>query len=128
MPHFLDGNRRRYRRWEVGGRLAARAGQIPQASLVDISLAGALLEHAKTIRPGTILFLTLSLHGRQEVLKCRVVRSVGHRYEICLNGGRDLLYRTGLEFLTPAEASLELIDRSVNSGNHNFPTLPITKR
>lgn len=109
MEHSTNGNKRRYRRWQVEGRLAARAREIPQASLVDVSLAGALLEHTKTIQPGTISFLTLSLNGHQEVLKCRVVRSVGHRYEIGSTGGRDLLYRTGLEFLTPSEASLGLI-------------------
>ncbi len=109
MEHSTSGDRRRYRRWQVGGRLAARVKEIPQASLVDVSLAGALLEHAKTIQPGTISFLTLSLNGHQEGLKCRVVRSVGHRYEIRATGGRDLFYRTGLEFLTPSEASLGLI-------------------
>lgn len=130
MPNFLDGNRRRQRRWEAGGSLAAHVREVPKASVVDISLAGVLLEHAKKIRPGTISFVTLSLYGQQEVLKCRVVRSVGHRYEVCPTGGRDILYRTGLEFLTPSEASLGLIDKSIDFVNRNSRTaiLPITKK
>jgi len=108
-----NGERRRHRRWGVGGRLAARALGIPKASLVDISLAGALLEHSNMMRPGTLLFLTLTLDGQEEVLKCRVIRSVGHRYEVLSTGERDLFYRTGLEFLTPSEGSLGLIYKSI---------------
>jgi hypothetical protein len=109
VEHSTNGDRRRNRRWQVGGRLAARVEEIPQASLVDVSLAGALLEHTKTIKPGTISFLTLSVNGHRAVLRCRVVRSMDHRCEIHRTGARDLLYRTGLEFLTPSEASLGLI-------------------
>jgi hypothetical protein len=65
------------------------------------------------MRPGTLLFLTLTLDGREEVLKCRVIRSVGHRYEVLSTGERDLFYRTGLEFLTSSEGSLGLIDKSI---------------
>jgi hypothetical protein len=42
-----------------------------------------------------------------------VIRSVGHRYEVLSTGERDLFYRTGLEFLTPSEGSLGLIDKSI---------------
>ncbi len=130
MPQFLDGNRRRQRRWEARGSLGAHVRGIPKASVVDISLAGVLVEHAETIRPGTISFVTLSLQGQRGVLKCRVIRSVGHRYEVCPTGGRDILYRTGLEFLTPSEASLGLIDKSIDFVNHNPrpAILPITKK
>ncbi|MFQ5960453.1 MAG: PilZ domain-containing protein [Candidatus Methylomirabilales bacterium] len=114
-----NGERRRHRRWWVGGRLAARAVGIPKASLVDISLAGALVEHSNMMRPGTLLFLTLTLDGQEEVLKCRVIRSVGHRYEVLSTGERDLFYRTGLEFLSSSEASLEVIDKSIESLNRN---------
>ncbi len=110
-----NGKRRRYRRWLVGGRLPTRVGGIPKVSLVDISLGGALVEHSNLIRPGTISFLILSFQRQEEVLKCRVVRSVGHRYEVWPSGERDLVYQTGLEFVNLSEASLKLIDKSIES-------------
>lgn len=110
-----SNGQRRYRRWVVGGRLAARVGGISQASLVDISLGGALVEHSNMMRPGSISFLTLALDRQEEVLKCRVVRSEGHRYEVHPTGERDLVYRTGLEFLAPSESSLGLIEKSIES-------------
>lgn len=115
MLILTNGERRRYRRWAVAGRLAARVGGIPHASLVDISLGGALVEHSNMMRPGTISFLTLSFDRQEEVLKCRVVRSEGHRYEARPTGERDLVYRSGLEFLAPSESSVGLIERSIES-------------
>lgn len=115
MLHPTNGDTRRYRRWVVGGRLAAKLGGNPNASLVDISLGGALVEHSNMMKPGSISFLTLSFDRQEEVLKCRVVRSVGHRYEVWPTGERDLVYRTGIEFLDLSESSLGLIDKSIES-------------
>lgn len=86
-----------------------------RVSFVDISLGGALIEHSTMVQPGMISFLTLSLSGEEEALKCRVVRSAVHRYEIEPTGERGLVYRSGVEFLDTSEVSLRLIDKSIES-------------
>lgn len=96
MPVRKD--RRRHPRWALRGRFPARTSPIHEATLLDISTGGALIEHVNLVRPGTVSFLTLLLQQQEVGLKCLVVRSVVHRYEIGPTGERDLIYRTGLEF------------------------------
>lgn len=94
--------RRRYPRWMVEGRFAARISPIHEATLVDMSPAGALVEHLNRVQPGTTLFLTLPFleNGTKKMgLKCKVVRSAAHRSEVASTGERDVIYRSGLEFL-----------------------------
>ena len=45
--------RRRHPRFVVGGKTKGRMTAIYDASLVDISLGGAMVEHAHIVRPGT---------------------------------------------------------------------------
>ncbi|MBW8056529.1 MAG: hypothetical protein V3R69_07700 [candidate division NC10 bacterium] len=56
-------------------------------------------------RPGTTLFLSLLLSEQQVGLERQVVRSVAHRCEVGSAGERDLIYRTGLEFMEGALSS-----------------------
>lgn len=110
------GERRRHRRWGVGGRRAGRLDSTHQASVLDLSLSGAKIEHANGhLWPETIAFLTLVAPGRETGLKCRVVHSTVHRYEVLPNGERDLIYRSGLEFLDASETSLHVIDKVIDS-------------
>ncbi|MFQ5848425.1 MAG: PilZ domain-containing protein [Candidatus Methylomirabilales bacterium] len=95
--------RRCHPRWVVGGRFAARMARVHEANLINISTAGALVEHVHPVRPGTTLFLSLSLSEQEVGLMCRVVRSRAHRCETGSSGERDLIYRTGLEFLGTLE-------------------------
>jgi len=83
----------------IGARFGARIARIYEAFLIDISASGALIEHADLVRPGTFSVLTLSLNGHEVGLKCRVVRSRVHRFEVRPPGERHLIYRTGIEFL-----------------------------
>jgi hypothetical protein len=94
-------DRRNHRRWVIGGRLVARIARMYEAFLIDISAGGALVEHANHVQPGSFSFLSLSLSQQEVGLKCKVVRSVVHRYSVNRAGERDLIYRTGLEFLSP---------------------------
>ncbi len=84
-------------------------------SFINISLGGALVEHSNVVQPGSLAFLTLSFSGEEEALKCRVVRSFVHRYEVLASGERGLVYRSGVEFLDASEPSLRLIDKSIES-------------
>ena len=98
--------RRRDPRWAVGvlgNRLAARITPIHEAILINISRGGALVEHSDPVPPGTISSLTLMLHEQEVGMKCRVVRTAAHQNKVVANGDRELIYRTGLEFLGALE-------------------------
>ncbi|MFQ5960188.1 MAG: PilZ domain-containing protein [Candidatus Methylomirabilales bacterium] len=112
-------DRRRYPRWLValvGDLHAARVTPIHDVTLINISTGGALVEHLNPVRPGTTLFLNFLFIEKRMGLKCQVVRSAAHRSQPASNGERDVIYRTGLEFL----GTLELI-RTVNGGNRRPP-------
>jgi len=92
-------DRRLQPRSAVGSQLAARINYIYEASVINISASGAMIEHMNHVRPGTVSFVTLLFHVKPVALKCLVVRSVVHRYEVGLAGERELIYRTGLQFV-----------------------------
>lgn len=105
----VKGDKRRYTRWPVEGRLKGRIGHGPFMSVVDISLGGVLIEHSDIIHLGSISFLNVLFPGKEVSLKFRVIRSNRHRSERSLTGGKELIFRTGLEFLDVTEASRRLI-------------------
>lgn len=107
--------KRRYNRWEVGGQLAGHIGHIPKVSLINVSKDGALIEHSQIVRPGTLCFLTLLFPGEESILKCRVVRSALHRSEVLISGERDVIYRSGVEFLDASTAARQLINEYIDS-------------
>src|SRR3990172_5689637 len=115
MAYETGGGRRRYRRWIIRGGLSGCIDASPEASFVHISLGGALIEHLNLIRPGSIAFLTVAFQGQETGLKCRVVRSEVHRYGVRPTEDRHLVYRSGLEFLGTSEASLRVIDKTIES-------------
>lgn len=104
------GDQRRYPRWAVGRRLTGRVGNFPKVSVINLSLGGALIEHPSLLHPGLTLFLDLIFPGHEVGLKCRVVRSDPHGYEDLPAGGRDLVYRSGVEFVDISEASHRVIN------------------
>ncbi len=108
-------DRRRHPRWDVEGQLAGQIARIPGVSFVNVSMGGALIEHSKIVRPGTICFLTILVPGDKIGLKCRVVRSIVHRYEISPTGERDLVYRTGVKFLALSGAPRRQIKVYIDS-------------
>ena len=104
------GEKRRYTRWAVDGRLTGRFGYIPKVSVVDISLGGTLIEHATELEPGIVSLLSLLFPGHEAAQKCRVVRSDIQRSQVLPSGTRDLINRTGLEFIELSEETRWLID------------------
>ncbi|MFQ5988557.1 MAG: PilZ domain-containing protein [Candidatus Methylomirabilales bacterium] len=108
-------NKRRYIRWEVGGLLTGHIGHIPNVSVMNFSTNGALIEHSHLVRPGSLCFLTLSVPHEEFTLKCRVVRSRLHLSEVRTDGERDVIYRTGVEFLDTSEAARRLLKEYIES-------------
>lgn len=96
-------DRRRHPRGLMGGQSVVQIAPFHEASLIDISAGGALVDHMNPVRPGSISFVTLSIHGQKVALKCLVVHSAAHRCEVGSNGERDVIYRTGLEFMGTLE-------------------------
>lgn len=108
-----EPDRRCHFRWEATG-TETSIGPHHEASLLNLSEGGVLMEHSHPVRPGTVLLLTLSVPGDQITLRCRVVRSSEHRYEVWPTGERQHVYRTGLEFLEIPEDSRVLLDKYID--------------
>ncbi|MFQ5989510.1 MAG: PilZ domain-containing protein [Candidatus Methylomirabilales bacterium] len=108
-------DKRRFSRVMVGGTNKGRVTALYDASLVDISLGGVLIEHVQVVRPGTTSSLDFELHGKRLSLKCRVARSVVHRTEMQPDGEQSLIYHTGLEFVDLADGTRQLICNYIQS-------------
>jgi hypothetical protein len=110
-----QAERRRHPRVNVGGKTKGRVNAVDDVSLLDISLGGALIEHAQVVQPGIAFDLVLTLVGQKLKLRCRAVRSVVYRSEVQAKGGQKLIYRTGLEFLQPPAATQQVIGDFIRS-------------
>ncbi len=100
---------RRHPRFTVGGKTKGRVTADGEASLINISLGGVLIEHSQVVRPGTISSLDLDLQGKRVNFRCRVVRSVVNRAEVQPDGERAMIYHTGLEFFDLSEETRQVI-------------------
>jgi hypothetical protein len=103
--------RRRYLRYVIGGRVTS----IYDASVMDISLGGVLIEHFQIVRPGTVSYLIVRLREREVSLRCRVIRSVVHRLEATSEGERMLVYQSGLEFVDSSGEMQQLISDYISA-------------
>ena len=110
-----ERERRRFSRVMVGCKTKGRVTAIYDASLVDISHGGVLIEHVQVVRPGTTSSLDLDLHGKRLSLRCRVARSVVHRTEMQPDGEQTLIYHTGLEFVDLPEETRRVVCDYVQS-------------
>ena len=101
--------RRKHARFLVKGGAKGRVAVVWDAVLLNISLGGALIEHANVVRPGTPSSLELELQGQRIRLRCRVARSVAERIQVQPDGERELVYQTGLQFIDPSDETLQVI-------------------
>lgn len=115
LAHVETEDRRRHLRCQMGKRLTGWMTSNRQASILDISRGGALIEHTNLVRPGTLSFLTICVDGQEVSLRCRVLRSAIYRYEVLPNGEREHVYRTGLEFSPLSKDAQRLLDESLKS-------------
>jgi hypothetical protein len=78
-------------------------------TLLDLSLSGALLEHVEPVNPGEIYRLSFPIEGKQVQVLARAVRAfASHRVTIA-GGERQLVYRTGMEFVGTEKTATDLI-------------------
>lgn len=107
--------RRHFPRVIVGCKTQGWVTAIYDASLVDISHGGVLIEHVQVVRPGTTSSLDLDLRGKRLSLRCRVARSVVHRTEVQPDGEQTLIYHTGMEFVDLPEETRQVICHYIRS-------------
>jgi DNA-binding response OmpR family regulator len=73
--------------------------QLRDVDLVDISLSGALVEHTRPVRPGEIYRLSFMVNEERVQVLARAVRVfLSHRVTLA-GGERQVVYRTGMEFV-----------------------------
>lgn len=117
--------KRRFPRFTVLGKVGGKIVASFEATLVNLSLGGALVEHSSMVRPGSVSQLFLP-HGTGEIpVNCRVVRSHLSRRET-RGPASVVVYQTGLEFLNPSPDILvaleELLAASRAGGGAPGPT------
>ena len=104
--------KRRFPRFTVLGKVEGKIVASYEATLVNLSLGGALVEHSSMVRPGSMSQLMLPF-GQEEILvTCRVVRSHLSRREA---RGKEsvLIYQTGLEFLNAPSETLAALEELI---------------
>jgi len=107
--------RRKHPRFVAKEGAKGRVASVWDAVLLNISLGGALIEHANVVRPGTPSSLELDLQGKRIRLRCRVVRSVADRIEVQPDGEQEMIYHTGVQFLEPSAETLQVIADYIHS-------------
>ncbi|MFQ5803294.1 MAG: PilZ domain-containing protein [Candidatus Methylomirabilales bacterium] len=108
-------NRRQHARFVVRGKVEGRVTSVYDAHILDISLGGALIEHAHVVRPGSTSSLDLDLQGKRLSMRCRVARSVVDRMELQPDGEQILIYHTGLEFTDAPKETRVMISNYIQS-------------
>jgi len=83
--------------------------QFNEVCLLDISLAGALVEHSEPVSPGEIYRLSFLAEGKEVRVLVRAVRVfASHRVTIA-GGERRIKYRSGMEFVGLEKGASDLI-------------------
>ena len=105
--------KRRATRVQMRVPLHCRLHPIVDATIVDLSLGGAQMEHTVPVRPGGACELVIKEGGGEFRLLCRVLRSVIIRSPFAMTS-HEVRYRTGLEFMNlrpPQETFLNALIR-----------------
>ncbi len=96
MEKGLD--RRRHRREQLHATLHGTAGLSSNLRVVDLSPAGASVEHAHDLSPGQPCVLDLSLDGVEVHLRAHVAWCQLYSVGSDPDGAEEVRYRSGLEF------------------------------
>jgi DNA-binding response OmpR family regulator len=100
--------RRRAARARMGAQSSAQL-HLTNVTLVDLSVAGALVEHTDPVRPGEIYRLSFPVDGREVHVFARAVRAFASHRVTVASGERRLAYRTGMQFVGVEKHAAELI-------------------
>jgi DNA-binding response OmpR family regulator len=113
-PRDAAAERRRGPRARLRVRTPATL-QLLDAEMIDLSVSGALVEHVEPIRPGEIYRLALTLDGQDVQVLARAMRVFASHRVTVAGGERQVVYRTGLEFVGLEKDAAALIGGFVES-------------
>ena len=106
-PRDTTSERRRAVRFRL--RLRAPALLQLRVNLIDISPSGALVEHTEPVRPGEIYHLSFMVEGQQLQMLARAIRAFASHHVTVAGGERQIVYRTGMDFLGVEKSAAALI-------------------
>ncbi len=92
------------------GKLKSKVRTIIDASLIDLSTMGAMIEHIHLLLPGTLCDLAIRWGEKESIVKAKVV------WNSVIRTGKDekdkdiLIYRSGLEFYGPKKEQVSFIE------------------
>ena len=101
-----DVTPRRFPRLNVLGNIIGEVSLLHDVAVLDLSEAGACLEHAGRFTLGATCFLRLPAPEGELVLKARVVHSAASRTVPGMAGEPTLLFQSGVEFVGLTSESL----------------------
>lgn len=107
-PPDPDSDRRRAPRAHIEDGSPAQL-QLKDVRLLDISLSGALVEHSEPVNPGEIYRLSFPVGGKEVQVLARAIRAFASHRVTVAGGGRQVVYRTGMEFVGIEKGASELI-------------------
>jgi DNA-binding response OmpR family regulator len=111
-PRDPGAERRRAPRARLRERTEAQL-QLRDVTLVDISLSGALVEHTEPVRPGEIYRLAVTFDDAKLQILARAMRVFASHRVTMAGGERQVVYRTGMEFVGVKKEAAELIAKHV---------------
>jgi DNA-binding response OmpR family regulator len=107
-PRDIERARRRALRVRLRERAEAQL-QLRDVTLVDISLSGALVEHTESVRPGEIYRLSILVNAQKVQILARAMRVFASHRVTMAGGERQVVYRTGMEFVGLKKEVADLI-------------------
>jgi hypothetical protein len=109
----VAGERRRAGRARVPEPCPAQL-QMRDATLVNISRFGVLVEHANPAWPGQVYHLAFAVQGTPLRLLARAVHAFASNRRAAPGGEGEIVFRTGLEFLAVEKETADVISAYVD--------------
>jgi DNA-binding response OmpR family regulator len=113
-PRDSASERRRAPRIPLRERSPAQL-QLRDVNLIDLSLSGALVEHVEPLRPGEIYRLSLTTEGQRVQILARAMRVYASHRVTLAGGERQVVYRTGMEFVGLKKDVADIIAKHIES-------------
>jgi DNA-binding response OmpR family regulator len=113
-PPDAGSERRRAKRVRLRERAEAQL-QLRDVTLVDLSVSGALVEHTEPVRPGEIYRLSLAMQSQKVQILARAMRVFASHRVTTAAGERQVVYRTGMEFVGVKKETADLISAHIDS-------------
>jgi len=112
-PPDKESDRRRALRIRLPDRSPAQL-QLLDVILIDLSLSGALIEHSQPVRPGEVYRFSFTVDGRPVQVLARATRVFASHRVAVTGGERQVVYRSGIEFVGVEKAVAETISNYID--------------